>query len=293
MNIAEFYLEDAIGRRIDLNATSDVSFVHTTGLGVSLSPDTASLGEGFFTLVNTDEEPVNRIVGDLVFKPDAYPRYRDFINWTSRAGELIFVYCPYGANRYYREVQIKQIEKSVRGKWRELSCAATFICLTPWYLPTALNLNFETDPENAMRYEFTFDDNLTYGAASSGAYSVEIPAEGHIPAALNVRYAGASANLQISLTGLDTGTIYGACKISAESLATDIIELNTSKRDSYIKKIASDGAETDLLLAGDVDITSEPFFRAPTSEKSVLSITGLGDLSGVASAKAFYYYRSV
>lgn len=293
MSFAAFYFENEIGERWDLNVLSDVTFTHAEGLGFALNPKRVGIGEGFFKLISREEEPEANIVGDLLFKPAAYPRYRALVDWLSASTEYIFVYCPYGSKEFYRRVSLNFIEKSVRGSWGQLSCAVSMACLTPWYLPTPLALNFEGDEDTAMRYEFAYDDKLVYGESGGGVYSVEIPARGHVPAALRVRYTGAAADLEISLTGVESGTEYGKCAISGSIGATEILELFTAKRSGYIKSIAADGTETDLLDAGRVDISTEPFFRAPVHEASILKLTGAGTLTGKVSAQAYFYYRSV
>lgn len=293
MSFAAFYFENDIGERRDLNVLSDVTFTHAEGLGFALNPKRAGIGEGFFQLISRENEPEANIVGDLLFKPEAYPRYRELVDWLSAYKECIFVYCPYGRMEFYRRVSLNFIEKSVRGGWGQLSCAVSLACLTPWYLPTPLELNFESDADTAMRYAFCYDDTLVYGESGGGVYSVEIPARGHVPAALRVRYTGAAADLEISLTGVESGTEYGKCAVSGSIGETETLELFTAKRGAYVKSIAADGTETDLLDAGRVDISTEPFFRAPVHEASILKLTGAGTLAGSVSAQAYFYYRSV
>ena len=287
----KFYLENETGNRTGLNGESGIRLSDPAGLGVSYGSTFADLEEGFF-IETKQKTPQAAPTGSLYFTSSAYQRYQDFTDWVMAAKKLYLVYAPLN-KEYYREVRLSYLTKTELTATKWLEVPMELDCLTPWYLPTPLALNFASDTDTAMRYEYTYDDALVYGERSGGAYSVEIPARGHVPAALRVTYAGAAADIEISLTGLVSGREYGRCKISGDIAATDTLELYTGKRDSYVKKTAANGTETDLLYAGMVDITAEPFFRAPVDEASILALTGVGTLSGAVAAQAYFYYRSV
>lgn len=286
-----FFIQNETGARVGLNGEGGIRLTEPTGLGISFSTEYTDIEEGFF-MQTKRKEPQGKAAGTLNFTKNAYARYQEFIDWCMRAKRLYLIYKPL-KSEYFREVEISYLTKTELNRVKWLEIPAAFSCLTPWYLPTPLALNFEGDEDTAMRYEFSYDDKLVYGESGGGVYSVEIPARGHVPAALRVRYTGAAADLEISLTGVESGTEYGKCAISGSIGATEILELFTAKRSGYIKSIAADGTETDLLDAGRVDISTEPFFRAPVHEASILKLTGAGTLTGKVSAQAYFYYRSV
>ena len=287
----KFYLENETGERKALNSEEGIFLSSPAGLGISNSDEYADLEEGFFKQTKT-KSAQDTVTGSLSFTKKAYGTYQDFVNWIVQAKRLYLLYRATDKT-YSREVKLSYLTKTELNMVRWLEVPAAFICLTPWYLPTPLALNFESDADTAMRYTYAYDERLVYGSAGGGAYTVEIPARGHIPAALRVRYSGAAADLEISLTGAVTGAEYGRCSISGDVEIGESVELFTSKRDSYVRLIGPGGEITDLLDAGRVDISSEPFIRAPVTEPSLLRLTGAGEMSGEVTAQAYFYYRSV
>lgn len=285
----KFYLKNETGAEVPLNGEEKIFFSDPSGLGVSYSSSYADIGSGFFK--NTEKKyQQGTIPGTLTFMRTAYEKYLEFINWIEAAQELYLIYRPQ-TTEYWRRVELSYLTKTelTAGTWMQVP--AEFICLTPWYIPSPLNLAFESEPDNVMTYDYTYDDNLIYGSGSAGEYSAAITAKGHVPAALLVEYTGVAVDPVISLTGIVSGKVYGECRISGELEATDKLVLSTEYRDSYIKKISADGTETDLLDA--IDITAEPFFRVPLEEPCELSFTADSILSGTAAAQAFFYYGSV
>lgn len=285
----KFYLRNEAGAEVPLNGEERIFFSDPAGLGISYSSAYADIGSGFFK--NTEKKlPQTTIPGTLTFMKTAYTRYQEFINWAEAAQELYLIYKPL-SEEYWRRVELSYLTKTELSAGTWMQVPAEFTCLTPWYIPSPLNLAFETESENVMTYEFTYDDALIYGSGSAGEYSTMISAKGHVPAALVMEYSGAAVNPVISLTGVVSGKVIGMCRIRGEFSTTDKIILSTQYGDSYVKKISADGTETDLIDA--VDITTEPFFRVPLSEPCELNFSDDGALNGTAAAQAFFYYGSV
>lgn len=292
MNFAKFYLQNETGERKSLCVDSPITLVKPEGLGIELSQTCVDLDDGFFS-VSDESTPQNPITADLMFRETAYETYRDFINWISEAKELFFVYSPYGSAEFYRRVVVTYLKKTVRGKGGWLSAGVSFKPLTPWYLPTAPRISLTKQTETAMRYPFTYNADLRYGTSSIGSYAADIAPDGHLPASLRFMYKGAAKNPVITLTGAASGKIYGRCIIDAVLSDNDTIELFSSPRDGYIRKIAADGTETDLIDSNAVDITEDPFLRIPLEESCHLQLTADEALSGSAEVQVYYYYRSV
>ena len=73
--------------------------------------------------------------------------------------------------------------------------------------------------------------------------------------------------------------------------AGESIELCTQRENSYIKKISANGTESSLL--NDVNLSFDPYFRAPVTEPAVISIESNAPITGAASLTVYNYYRSV
>lgn len=287
----KFYIENELGERRSLNGEDGVFLSDPAGLGVSYGSSYAELGDGFFRRIE-EKQPQGTIPCSLTFMRGAYQKYKDFADWCIRAKSLFLVYKPFSAE-YFRRVELSYLTKTeiTSGTWMEVPTA--FVCLTPWYLPSPLTLNFEDEGGGTvMQYEYTYDDDLVYGATGAGAYAVQITAQGHDPAALIIRYDGLIVNPVLTLTGVASGTLYGKCTISAEFAAGDALILCTGREDAYARKIAADGTVTDLLDKVDIGSEAEPFFTVPLTEPCILQLNSSA-MSGKISAKAFFYYRTV
>lgn len=286
MSFAQFYLENEMRQRISLGALSDVKLTNVSGLGMGVKPSYADLGKGFFSLVNTENEPQGSIVGDILFTENSYQTFRAVINWANAARELRFVYCPYGTEEYYRLVTLKTLEKGVRGRWGQLKCGIALQCLTPWYLPTALTLNFAAHNGTMMRYPYRYTSDLIYGTDGAEAYTVSIPARGHVPGTLYLSYTGAASNLLVRLTGAVSGKELGRCAVDGVTPEGSRFELNSDPRGSYVRLNGADWLEH-------VDINHDPFLRVPNDEECILSLEADTALTGTVSAEVVYYFRAV
>lgn len=289
----KFYLENETGVRWDLNGKTGVRLSNPAGLGVKLNNQYADLENGFFKNIGSKAEPQGSVVADVVFTKKAYETYRSFLSWISEARELILIYSPYEPLEFYRRVELQYLTKGELGAAKWLTTPISLSCLTPWYLPTALRISLTKQTETAMRYPFTYNAALRYGTSSIGSYAADIEPDGHLPASLRFVYKGVAKNPMITLTGASSGKNYGKCILNTEIKAEDTIELFSSPRDGYIRKIAADGTETDLIDSNVVDITEDPFLRIPLEESCHLQLTADEALSGSAEVQVYYYYRSV
>lgn len=289
----KFYLENEAGVRWDLNGKTGARISNPAGLGVKLNNQYADLENGFFKNIGSKAEPQGSVVADVVFTKKAYETYRSFLSWISEARELILIYSPYEPLEFYRRVELQYLTKGELGAAKWLTTPISLACLTPWYLPTALRIALTKQSETAMRYPFTYNTGLRYGTSSIGSYAADIAPDGHLPASLRFVYKGAATNPVITLTGAASGKIYGRCIISDVLSEEDTIEMLTSPRDGFIRKISADGTEKDLIDTNAVDITEDPFLRIPLEESCHLQLSADDALSGNAEVQVYYYYRSV
>ena len=137
----KFYLENELGERKPLNGEDGIFLTDPAGLGVSYGNSYADLGAGFFRRVE-EKLPQGVIPCSLTFMRGAYEKYKDFADWALRAETLYLVYKPLNV-AYYRRVELSYLTKTeiTSGTWMEIPTA--FVCLTPWYTPAPLVLNFE------------------------------------------------------------------------------------------------------------------------------------------------------
>lgn len=291
-NIRKFYFENAAGERFGLQGERGVFLTVPEGLGYELDPPWADLGRGFFSPLDEIAEPQGSVAGELVFVPSAYANYRTLMDWLASAGSLLLIYCPYGDAEFQKRVSVQYVQKGELDKTRLLHCPFSLISRSPWRrpVPTEISMDAEETGGYTPRYPGTYPGR--YGKDAQGSMSARIAAAGHIPGAVLLRVFGGITDPEIRLTGLTTGTVYGICRLTGATVgASEVLELSTLWEDSYVRKIAADGQETDLLPF--LDISQEPFFHAPTDEASSLTVQSDSPFSGSGELLVYAYYRTV
>lgn len=286
-----FYLQKETGERIGLNNETGIFLSEPSGLGLEFGDNFADIGEGFFRMI-AKVYTQKTVKCKLNFvNADPYGTYHSFITWCMKAKRLYLIYKPKNVE-YFIHTEISSFEKGEFNKFGYLEVPASFLYLSPWYTPTALDLSFIGVDDTAFR----FDDSKWDGpdvlvGTTAEKYTVKLDPDGHIPAAFYLEYKGVAENPEITLTGLISGTVYGDCKLDHRFVSGTGFKLSTAYDESYIRKIGLNGSEEDLL--SDVDLSLEPFFKMPLTEPCILKLDDDGALHGELSAKIYYYYRSV
>lgn len=290
--IRKLWLQNAAGERWGLNGDRDVYASNLSGLGLTLSPNFADLSRGFFVPVSDEAEPQAAIPFTMTFIRTPYDTYQDMVDWLSAAGTLTIVYNPTGKQEYCRDVTINFLQKNELNQVGWLEVPSSFLCNTPWYLPTPTSLSLETGgTDESKRYDYVYSENLRYGNDSSAALSGTIAGAGHVPGSLELTYYGAIVNPRIRLVGNVSGITYGICSISVTLSPSDTLKVSTRYENAYVKRISAVGVETELLDA--LDLSTTPFFHIPVNEPCTLSMEADVTFSGKAELLIYYYYRSV
>lgn len=270
---------------IVLNGENGIWFSNLTGLGITNEINTVDLGSGFFRNIDTGHPPSQSVPGDLfIMPPDADQKYRNFVNWIQAATKLTLVYRPFGSETFYRLVHLEYLQKGVPEKTGRLTIPTCFRPLTPWYKPTPMDISMGEAETNITTFSFEFNQYLHFPASTGQAWSGTLTPAGHIPAAIKFDYTGSATNLQLTLTGENSGTVYGECKVTGE---INGFSFSSVPYDAYVRE--GDGDEIYDLLNPGVD----PYIRLPLTEPCTVALAASNNLTGSASASVYYFYRSV
>lgn len=291
-SIRKLFFQNAKGQRWGLNGDRGVYVSNLSGFGETLTPSFADLGRGFFSAVSDEAEPQTPLAFTMTFTRNPYEAYQQLVNWLASAGTITIAYIPVGSQEFCRDVTISFLQKGELNEvgWLEVPCS--FLPTTPWYLPTPTVLEFSgSGLDESKRYTYSYTEDLRYGEDSTASISTVIAGAGHVPGALDLSFYGAIVNPRIRLTGDISGKTFGICSIDAVFDEFDLLQFSTNPRESYVKKIAPGGIETDLLDA--LDLSTEPFFRIPVDEPCTLTIEADSSFTGTVNLLIYYYYRSV
>lgn len=290
--IRKIGLRNAAGERYELNGERGVYASDLAGFGITLDPDFADLGHGFFAVSGDTSEPQGAVSFKLTFTRGPYSEYKAFIDWVSAASALELVYNPTGDQEYYRSISIASLQKGELNNMGWLECPCSVFCKTRWYMPVPSALSLEVEDTSMTKcYPYQYKPSLRYGTGGSAALSGSVFKSGHIPAALEITYYGQIVNPVIRITGNSTGKVYGICALAVSLSATDTLKFSSKYENSYAKKVDADGLETDLLDV--LDLRFNPFFRVPVDEACTISIESDSAITGRAELQVYYYFRSV
>ena len=291
-SIRKLFFQSAKGQRWGLNGDRGVYASNLSGFGETMTPSFADLGRGFFSAVSDEAEPQTPLAFTMTFTRNPYETYQQLVNWLASAGTITIAYIPAGSQEFCRDVTISFLQKGELNEvgWLEVPCS--FLPTTPWYLPTPTVLEFYSSGlDESKRYTYSYTEDLFYGEDSTASISTVIAGAGHVPGALDLSFYGAIVKPRIRLTGDASGKTYGVCSIDAVFDKFDLLQFSTNPRESYVKKIAPGGIETDLLDA--LDLSTEPFFRIPVDEPCTLTIEADSSFTGTVNLLVYFYYRSV
>ncbi len=291
-SIRKLYFQNANGQRWGLNGDRGVYASNLSGFGQTLTPTFADLGRGFFSAVSDEAEPQNTLAFTLTFTRSPYETYQQLIDWLAAAGTITVVYTPAGSQEFCRDVTVNFLQKGelTQVGWLESPCS--FLCATPWYLPTPTALEFSgSGLDESKRYTYAYTEDLRYGTDSTASISTVIAGAGHVPGSLELSFYGAIVNPRIRLTGNISGRTYGVCSIAEVFDQHDLLQVSTKYENAFVKKITPGGTETDLL--DKLDLSAEPFFHIPVNEPCTLSIEADASFTGTVNLLIYYYYRSV
>lgn len=279
----KFSIRNEQGVAWDLNGAAGVILATPEGLGARWKITTADLGHGFFADLPVDTVPAEPVVGELKFLPPAaYATYREFVRFLTGSRTLILTYCPYGTDVYLCRGRFEFLQKGELDQNRILTVPVSFSTFSPWYAPLDLDLTMQAAAEGDLVYPFTYP--FTYPSSAVGSWTVEISPDGDQPASLVFVFDGVAESPVLTLTGADSGTVYGRCAVSG---TVSGLRFSSQWLDSYVR----DGAGNDLL--DHVSPGADPFFRVPVNERCLLSFDADNELAGSASVAVNYFYRSV
>ena len=287
----KLYLTDENNNKIDLLGETGIWLTDVTGMGAEAEEGYADLSYGFFELTNDRNHPQQSINGTLIFTGEnANAAWEDFAGRVLRADELYIAAAPVSDSReYLRRIRVRYMQKDDR-KRNYLSVPVSFTCLTPWYERQKLEIGMAPVPTDAARFDEARFDEDVFTASFDKSFTAEIPAAGHLPAALDFSFSGAVENPVLTLRGADTGRLYARCAIAVTLSAGDRLEYSSEPTGCYVRKVTN-GTAVDL--SGLVSPDADPFALIPVTEGCVLTFDGDEDPDGEATAAVRYYYRSI
>lgn len=261
-DIRNFFFENEKGQKIDCQEVSGKLFLYNVnGLGFSRNLEYARVGTAY--IKNKDEFAQNVITGELEFYDNTYEQYKNFIDFILQAKSLKLIYVHKGSNRnkYYRDIDVAQVDKFQEDDFNVLPTNITLNCTSLWYEETNFIYRVE-EIQDELRWDFEWDSRFT----DYENRSVQYNNNGHTKAPFLLEMGGYILNPKVSLYD-DKGLIN---EISLNITIEENEKLIYCTRDNecQIIKVLSDG--TEINLVDNLDLKNENnFFKLPIGYSTI------------------------
>lgn len=254
--VRKFSLINEKGKEYSLmNLKKTCLLTEPAGLGYSYSTEYEQLGYEFLTnLRKLEQGAVNGIVNFF-----NYDNFKEFANFIETAKMLKFVYeIPFENNSvtYYRDVNIKSLEKTERQENGIISENIEFDCLSLWYEQNETIFKIE-EYDDEMRYDYRWNSRyIDYNGRA-----IQFDNKGHVEAPIQVEINGFVRNPAITV--LVDEQEYASIKIPITINEYEKLLYSSKTGDIYIQKQKTDGTKENLWKKEYIDITKQNIFKLP------------------------------
>ena len=276
--VREFKLINEKGQEFSLMDIENYCLLtDPSGLGYKYSTEYEQLGHIFLTNLRKLEQ--STIIGTANFL--YYDNFMNFGNFVESAKKLQFVYSvPYKNEKkvFYRDVNIKEIQKSEKQINGVISESVEFECLSLWYEQNETIFKIETY-DDEMRYDYRWNSRyIDYNTRA-----IQFNNRGHVEAPFQVEIDGFVKNPSISI--FVDNEEYASIKIPITIAEYEKILYSSKEGEIYIQKQNTDGTRESLWKNEYIDIKKQNIFKLPLGP-SEIKLTADDD---VLNAKLIIY----
>ena len=262
-DIRNFYLENEKGQQIDFqNISGKIFLYNVTGLGFSKRMEYNRVGTAF--VKNKDELDQGVIGGELEFYDNSYDEYKNFVDFVLQAKSLKLIYIPKTSKKtkFYREVDVTQVDKREEDDYNILPTSITFHCKSLWYEENNFVYTVE-EIEDELRWDFEWDSRFT----DYENRSVLFNNNGHAEAPMLLEMTGYILNPKVS--------VYVDDELVNELSVETTIDINekfvysTKDNDCKISKLLPNGTIVNLVDSLTLSNNNSNFFKLPIGYSTI------------------------
>lgn len=284
MKVRKFLLENEKGQQFDMNDYKEgCLFTNPYELGYSHKSEFERLGNTFIE----DNRVIEKKDPSGIANFKSYDKYKEFVDFIEASNNLKFLYIiPFqnGDKTYYRDVSIKEIQKTEK-EVRRLACPIIFNGLSLWYEENTIMYTIELQ-NNEIRWDFRWDSRfLDYNSRSLSYIN-----RGHIEAPILVEINGYILNPQIQL--YVEGQLYQSVTFNTEITQYEKFLYGTRENDFYVKKQNVDGTETSLFNLDVINFNNDNVIRLPKNKSCELVLSADSQVEN-ARITILVYYKTI
>ena len=254
--VREFKLVNEKGQEFSLmNIEEYCLLTNPTGFGYSYSTEYEQLLNEFLTNLRKLEQGLISGIANFL----CYDNFKKFVDFIENAKKLKFAYqisFQKGNKIYYRDVNIKRLEKSEKQTNGILSETVEFDCLSLWYEQNETIFKIEAH-EDEMRYNYRWNSRyIDYDTRA-----IQFNNIGHVEAPIQVEIDGFVQNPTISI--FVDNEEYASIKIPITIKEFEKLLYSSKTGEIYIQKQNTDGTKENLWKKEYIDITKQNIFKLP------------------------------
>lgn len=279
----KFYLKNGNGQMLDLNDSKSMFFMNPTGLGMSKAVSFNTDGSGFFSQAESSINQIN-IVGNIVITSNHYNRYKWLVSFLKASDKLVFIYVPSGTTEYLLDVECEYLTKTEIQNG-VLSCPVSFKGLSLWYKqsPEVAKIVQTLPVDTPFVYPCTYPMQYTVNSDNT----LQLVAQGHIPAAIDLYVRGELVNPIITLQSA-AGSLIGRLDLKN----------TTVQNGQWLHMSSKYNGEAGLWIGGVsrndlINLNDNCFFRLPTDMTCTLTVTDDAMSYTTVTVYIYEYYESV
>lgn len=285
MNVREFKLVNEKGQEYSLMDINKACLLTTpSGLGIQYEREYAQLGNTFVESISKISQ--TQFTGQANFSK--YENYRKLVDFIASSEKLKISYkVPYstGTREYFKDVNVRILNKSDKTKNGILTETITFDCLSLWYeqLQTVYRITTEDDE---IRWDFRWDSKF----AGYDVRSLKYINTGHVDAAIQLTIGSNVENPKIEL--LVDNEIYQTVKINTLIGEYEKLLYSSKENDFYIRKQLADGTVESLFNLNVINFENDNVIRIPKNRSTEIRISADNNIEN-AQLTIYAYYIAV
>lgn len=282
----KFWLKDG-GTEHSLQS-DELFFYAPAGLGLSMDRQYENVEDGFWA-VTSGQTGQAEVTGTLVFRKNAYEKYREIADFIAGADALQLVYCPYGAQKYYMDICVDMMEKS------EIAVGVLEVPVqihgtSPWRLSSQMRVISSEEAETGVkRYGYSYPHHYSLTGIPG---RVKFKIAGHFAGGVELNVRGPLTAPVFTVKNADTGEVCGKVDLSSASIAADETLRYSSLANSAGIWKEKGTVKTDMVDSAELIAGQPLFMRIPVDTWLIAELSSENSADTVFEMTVHEYWRT-
>lgn len=274
MAASKFYIMNEKAVRWSLNSPETGVFTEPYGFGVDYNNKYLKVGDVW--IPNSSELKQPSPSGKIVFPKKQYETYQNFMNFITRATQLVLIYQPADLEtEYFAEIDMVTIQKGGYSIGEIFAVPVIFVCKSLFYTEEKFYYQIQK-AEREIRWDFRWETKFN---DANSVYFV-FNNDGHVEAPFILSFIGYCNKPEIQV--LQNGVELYKTVFNVELQANDRLTLSSFDNDLYIE--VNGERRLDIL-----DFSNQNFFKLPKGHSEIYFRSEAGRMNDITLSLEKYY----